>query len=910
MFSRMWFPVAVVGLATLGTVMSTDPVESSFSVAPVATEIRLEGASPFADTVKYPIAGYKLRRRGDFTAEQLPDSVLRSLGITLTFEDEDDSLPRLTARDTIPVPDSLRETDPFRYKYYVALIDSLIHRIVSDSLQKSYIDLMAEEDTLHARLDSADRHMLDSLYYRDSTIRAREAFLAWYNSLSKEERKKYDFEQKMKRRMAVSDSLRKIKEEKKDYRDSVIENTPRILETFALPDSLLYKRIITWETDQDFHNVNARVPDTTFNKYFYDYAFRRKDVNATWLGVAGSPVLTYNYFLREPYSMPVFYAPLSSWSTTAKGFAMYNSKTPYTELAYWGTLLADQAKESDNIRIFTTQNILPSLNFSILYERWGGGGMLVNETTKNKTLAVGVNHLGKRYLMHAGYVANTVNRKENGGVSDLDMVRDTIVDAREIPISLSDASSRVQQHSVFLDQQYRIPFTFINRLRAARDTTFTFDSTATDITTAFIGHSTEYTTYMRKYVDNISASKAAERAFYHDAFNYDDTASSDSLRLNELDNKVFIRLQPWKAEAPVSKLDAGLGYTVQTWLDSIDPDTGEISRTRGNSFYTYAGANGRLLRNMQWDAKGKYYLGGYHAGDFSLQANASYAFYPFRRARKSPVSVSASFEQTLSDPDYYQQHMHANHFAWNNSFDKISSTKLRGKIDIPYWKMSAGIGYSLLVNGVYYDSLTVRQNSSAVSILSATLRKDFVLGGLVHLDNQLLVQLSSDQQTVPLPRFALNGKYFLQFIVQRNDEGEKVLEMQIGANAFYNSSWYAPGWNPNIGVFYNQRNVKYENGPIVDLFINAQWKRACIFVKWENMNMGWPLDKADYFTAHRYINTQKIVKMGLYWPFYTLPGKSSGGGAEGASASRGDANASSRMGGQSGGANTMRSLSR
>ena len=34
-----------------------------------------------------------------------------------------DTIPKLTARDTIPVPDSLRFTDPFRYKYYVALRD-------------------------------------------------------------------------------------------------------------------------------------------------------------------------------------------------------------------------------------------------------------------------------------------------------------------------------------------------------------------------------------------------------------------------------------------------------------------------------------------------------------------------------------------------------------------------------------------------------------------------------------------------------------------------------------------------------------------------------------------------------------------------------------------------------------------
>lgn len=870
--SRTWFPAAVVSLAIAGTVFTTEHVESTYVVCHSEPS---EGISSFTDTVKYPLAGYKQFRRGNFAEESLPDSVLQKLGITLSF-DEEDTLPRLTARDTIFPPDSLRETDPFRYKYYVALLDSLTHRIVSDSLLASYRSFMEAADTVQARLDSSDRFRLDSLYARDSVIRAREAFLAWYNSLSKEERKKYDLEQKIKRKMAVSDSLKAIKEKKLEVRDSIRENTPRVLETFALPDSLLYKRIISWKVDPDFHDVRAAVPDTTYNHYFYDYAFRREDVNSTWLGVAGSAVQPYNWFRRRNSGAePEFYSYYAPWSTSAKDFRMYNTKTPYTELAYWGTLLADDAKESDNIRIFTTQNILPELNFSILYERWGGGGMLNNEKTTNKTFAVGTNYLGKRYLMHAGFVSNTVSHGENGGIVNLADVRDTTIDAREMKVTLGKAESKLKKRSFFLDQQYRIPFTFINDWKARKDTTLVREEIDDEnITTAFIGHSTEYTTYGRSYTDVIQASDAVGRAFYNNVFTYNPTTSADSLGLRELDNKVFIRLQPWSADAAVSKLDVGIGDRIQTWFDS----TATRQRIRENTVYAYAGANGRLLRNMTWDARGHLYFAGTHAGDFDVAANAGYSFYPFRRARKSPVSFGAGFVQSLRDPDFYQRRMYSNHYVWNNSFNKVSTTRLSARIDVPYWKLSADAGYALLANNVYYDTLGIaRQNASAMSVLSASLRKEFVFGQLVHLDNRLLFQVSSNERVLPLPRLALNGKYFIQFIVQRNDRGEKVLEMQAGANLFWNTAWYAPAWNPALGVFHNQEKVKYQNGPLIDLFVNAQWKRACIFIKWENAGMGWPMDRADYFTAHNFINTQRIVKMGIYWPFYTQPGK--GGGA-------------------------------
>ena len=863
MLSRIWFPAAVVSLAVAGAVASTDPVQSSYTVeAPVVLQ----------DTVKYPLGAYKLRRRGNFDAQNLPDSVLKALGITIDFAEENDTTPRLTARDTTIVPDSLRFTDPFRYKYYVALFDSLTHRIVSDSLRQSYFTLMEAEDTLQARLDSADRYMLDSLYYRDSSIRVREAFIAWYNSLSKEERKKYDLEQKMKIKMAKTDSLKAIKEEKQAVRDSIRENTPRVLDAFALPDSLHYKRIITWNVDPEFHDVNAHVPDTTYNHYFYDYEFRRRDVNATWLGVAGSPVQTYNYFVRKEGETPDFYSVYEPWSKSVKTFDMYNTKTPYTELAYWGTLLADDAKESDNLHIFTTQNILPSWNYSILYERWGGGGMLNNETTKNKTLAFGTNYLGKRYMMHAGFISNGITRSENGGIVDIADVRDTSIDAREMRVALSKAETQIKKRTFFLDQQYRIPFTFINDWKARRDTTFVPDTLSGDITTAFIGHSTEWTRYSRLYTDAISTSDIVGRALFNDTFNYNPTASYDSLGLSELDNKLFIRLQPWSADAAVSKLDVGIGDKLQTYFDS----TATNQRYRGNSVYAYAGANGRLLRNMTWNARGQLYLAGWHAGDFGVQAEANYRFYPFRKARKSPVSFGASFSTTLKDPDFYQQKMYSNHYIWDNSFDKVSVTKIGAHVDIPHWKLSAGVNYGLLANNIYYDTLGIaRQNGTAMSVLSANLRKDIVIGNLLHLDNQLLFQVSSNEDVLPLPRLALNGKYFLQFIVQRNDEGQKVLEMQIGANVLYNTLWYAPAWNPALGVFHNQVDHKYENGPIVDLFVNAQWKRACIFIKIENAAQNW-LDSPDYFTAHKYINTQRIIKMGMYWPFYTQPGKGRG----------------------------------
>ena len=112
--------------------------------------------------------------------------------------------------------------------------------------------------------------------------------------------------------------------------------------------------------------------------------------------------------------------------------------------------------------------------------------------------------------------------------------------------------------------------------------------------------------------------------------------------------------------------------------------------------------------------------------------------------------------------------------------------------------------------------------------------------------------------------------------MQRNERRENVMVMQVGVDAYANTPWYAPAWNPNLGVFHNQAERQYTNGPWFDIFINVQWKRACVFLKYQNAGGGWPLFRPDYFSADRYIVTQngmEGLKFGVFWPFYTQPSR-------------------------------------
>ena len=347
------------------------------------------------------------------------------------------------------------------------------------------------------------------------------------------------------------------------------------------------------------------------------------------------------------------------------------------------------------------------------------------------------------------------------------------------------------------------------------------------------------------------------------------------MRVMRVENKVFVRLQPWKDDGIVSKLDVGIGDKVLNFY-SFRPSgylTGPTNVIQ-NSLYVYAGANGQYKKYFKWDATGKYNFLGHEINDFDINANIVCNIYPFRKDRTSPLTIRGHFETNLTEPNYYDQHLYTNHFMWDNDFQKISTTKVEGKVAIPRWKLDASFGYALLSNNIYYDGNgIVRQNTSPMSVISANLHKDFKVWKF-HLDHRLLFQYSSNPDVVTLPLLALNLRYYLQFDVVKN-----VMQMQIGANGTFTTAWYAPAYNPVVGVFHNQHERRYGNCPYIDAFVNIQWKRVSVFIKAVNVNMGWPCKKSDYFSADGYINTQTAFKFGISWPFWTFPGKNGGTGA-------------------------------
>lgn len=881
-------------------------------------------------------------------------------------------LPAGMASDSLMVgdssvsPDSVSGTEPFSPEDSLQSGDSLS---LSDSL------LLPDSLTLQDSLPLPDSIALpDSLAVSDSLALSDTArVLTKKDSLALRDSLRY-VERMEKRR--IRDSLKHVK-------DSIRWSLPRVLETVFLPDTLYYQRILSWNIGPYDNNYREARIDTTYNDWYTEYPFYKEDVDVTYLGTVGSAVQNANFFRRREFDVFKPYAPYLTYSFTPEDMPFYNTKSPYTELAYWGTLFAYKDKEELNVKFLHTQNITPELNFAIIVQRWKAAGLLERENTENNTFAANVNYLGKHYVGHIGFIHQNVDRQENGGVQDSYMVRDTTVDAKTIAINLTNASNKLSRNTVFIDHSYSIPFDFgkkRNRRKAghdneafmetdtllqqaglppadsagqenvaalyasgdslsSQDSLSVADSTVSSASDSALsiapspagtsgllsggavqqggsaglqkgnsmmagtgstgqppempaeggmteeekeakrkadsiafktlgdgpmltfGHIGELSRYYKFYTDEIDLGDQTGRDFYNNAFYINPTSSADSIRMFTVENKLFFKLQPWARDAVVSRIEGGVGHQWQN-IYSFNPDMflSGNSNVHYNNMYVYAGAGGKYKKYFDWNAAARYDFLGYYQNDFMVDADVGVSFYPFKD-KTEPLRLEARFYTALKEPDYFSQRYYSNHYVWDNSFGKTSTTKVEAGVHIPKWDFDVSFGYALVNNYLYHDTLGIAsQCGDLISVMSLYLRKNFKLW-LFHLDNEVLFQLSSNQAVLPLPMLSAHLRWYIEFTAVKN-----ALTIQIGADARYNTRYYAQAYNPALGVFQLQEQELIGNSPYIDVFVNLQWKRASIFLKCVNVAEGWPEKGA--FSAYHYIMPKRAFKIGIHWPFY------------------------------------------
>ena len=654
-------------------------------------------------------------------------------------------------------------------------------------------------------------------------------------------------------------------DENADTTETKKKREKRPLESYYFEDTVRALRNWKWTVDKDYNRVNISPLDTTLADWRIDYVFYREGVGDMALGGLGQSTQAVNWFNRRQDADFIFARSYDAYTARIDNVPFYNGKTPLTNMMYLES--GQKRYREEHFELVHSQNISPSTSANVSYKARSTMGKYDWQRTKNHALSVAFAHTGKRYSVHAAYMHNSIDTRENGGVVGEWAIADTVFEMPSgVPMRLasSEAHNHYRNHSFFIKQALAIPLQRVTE----------YDFSLADLSAIYVGHQLEYNTWSKVYTDKRSTytnqrghyneesgkwEPVSDISYYDDWFiDPDNTRDSISERL--LSNKIFIQVQPWDRNGIVSTIDGGIGIDMHTYsyLRLKDYVSGNMTKDKRLEWYIYGATGGNIKRYADWGFNFKYHPSGYRGGDLSIGADITLRAF----IREHPLILSGRFSQELRTPSYWQENLFSNHYVWFNSFDKESETRFEVNFSVPDIALEVGAWQGVIGNLVYYgNDSRVKQHSGTVSLTSLYARKDFRIAGF-HFDHRALVQITSDENVLPVPTFSGFLSYYYEFWVKRD-----VLRVQIGIDGRYNTSYYAPSYNPALSAFFNQREVKVGNYPYLDAFVSAKWKRMRILLKLQHLNQNL-FGNGEYFQVARYPLNPRMFKFGISWSFY------------------------------------------
>jgi hypothetical protein len=271
-------------------------------------------------------------------------------------------------------------------------------------------------------------------------------------------------------------------------------------------------------------------------------------------------------------------------------------------------------------------------------------------------------------------------------------------------------------------------------------------------------------------------------------------------------------------------------------------------------------AGGELSRRsgelLNFSALAKICVFGEKMGDFELNGDLKTTF----KLWGHPVSLSADGSIKNEHPDYFMENYISNHYRWGNHFKNEYKTLVRGNLSIPALGFDAHVGVENLSNLLYFNNSSLPdQYEGNVQVVSVQV-KQHLAAGILNWDNDVVYQLSSNQNVLPLPDLSLLTDLYLKFSLS------KVLLTHLGIDCRYNTAYYAQAYNPAIGQFHNQQELKIGNYPFMNAYANFHLKRMRIFLMYSHLSRFFA--DPQYFSAPHYPLNPAVVKVGLSWNFY------------------------------------------
>ena len=634
-----------------------------------------------------------------------------------------------------------------------------------------------------------------------------------------------------------------------------------------------------------------------------------------YLANIGSPRLSRLYFNRENTSDEfLFLQPLSFFRSSLQDFRFTNTKSPITNLAYHSC--GNRQTGEDRVRGYFATNInkQAGLGFKIDYS-YGVGYYYAQPNSMFGSTFYGY-YRGERYNLHAYAGINHMKMGENGGIEDDRYIEDPLsfgqtYSSSNIPTMLSQTWNRNHEQHYYLTHRYNLGFTRIIEVpdslkptppsasellsdlpdsirmvlredtlarRLMLDSLMQVWNDKQEIPKEFIPvtsliHTLDVSNLKHEYLAHNTTENYYTNNYFGEGNEMKDLTRALSVR-NTFGIALREGFNKWAAmgitlfathKLRTYKLMDGQGG-MKRYTESDISVGGELARTQGSRFH--------------FNTSAEVWLVGEHVGDLSIDGKTD---LNLRIGRDTLVTdVHANFMHRK--PTFFFRHYHSQSTWWDN--DDLSREvrfKIDGNLRLKKFGTRLHVGFENVSNYTYFGmqntlldgkdagsiiptdfshAVGVNQANS-VQVFGATIAQD-LNWKVIHWDNQISYQTSSNQDALPLPKLNIYTNLYLLFRIGI----AKVLRVQIGGDMRYFTSYYAPDYCPAIQQFAVQdasnERIKIGNYPIIGAYANLHLKHCRIYVSLRHVNAG---SGHSFLVPHYPINPMTI-NFGVSWNFF------------------------------------------
>ncbi len=480
------------------------------------------------------------------------------------------------------------------------------------------------------------------------------------------------------------------------------------------------------------------------------------------------------------------------------------------------------------LKLHHSQLIAKKVNITLKYNRYSSPGFYNRQFAFTNNLLLSSHYTTKNerygYLFHLIY--NNLKVEENGGIKNDSLLKEDIfVDKQLLKINLENARRIIKNFDVSFTQFFQL-----NRKDSLPKHQHLLYQTVSAQSNAY------------QYID------LNPKAGYYKEILFDSLKTNDSVQFNKSQNEIRYLFKKVK----INNLFY-LGYRHEFCF---------LKRRTQDSWFS----SHLSIAGVQWNpfsekihvqAEAEYIVAGNNENDYRLFTEAIIKL-PFGN---SLIKLSSNIENR--SPDQFMLWNQSNHFNWINVFKKTQTQEFTGRIHVQRWKLFAEASFKNVSDAIYYnEKARPVQYSAKVNYLRLSIGKDLALfKQRLHFNNILHYQILNENPVWRLPQLYSTHQLYYQANLFKSN-----LQVQLGIQATYISSFKGNTYMPATNIFYNQELFNFGDYCFVDAFFNAQIKPVKFYIKMIHINQG--LSGYRYNLMPGYYQPDRAIKFGLIWLFW------------------------------------------